>query len=105
MRTHNYLCRINDDQWIDLMKIKSLDKRSFNSLIQEGCRLVVKEKLGIISKQRKQRNSLNNMFLNEAWGNIIDLENKSRINLNFEFKGFNSKKLTVGKRLRNSIFN
>ena len=50
-------------------------------------------------------NSLNNMFLNEAWGNIIDLENKSRINLNFEFKGFNSKKLTVGKRLRNSIFN
>ena len=57
MRTHNYLCRINDDQWIDLMKIKSLDKRSFNSLIQEGCRLVVQEKLGIISKQRKQRNS------------------------------------------------
>ena len=36
-------------------------------------------------------NSLNNMFLNENWGNIIDLENKSRINLNFEFKGFNSK--------------
>ena len=45
MRTHNYLCRINDDQWIDFKKIKSLDKRSFNSLIQEGCRLVVKEKL------------------------------------------------------------
>ena len=63
MRTHNYLCRINDDQWIDLMKIKSLDKRSFNSLIQEGCRLVVQEKLGIISKQRKQRNSLDNIFV------------------------------------------
>ena len=45
MRPHNYLCRINDDQWIDLMKIKSLDKRSFNSLIQEGCRLVDQEKL------------------------------------------------------------
>jgi hypothetical protein len=61
MRTHNYLCRINDDQWIDLMKIKSLDKRSFNSLIQEGCRLVVQEKLQQLSTLRKNRNSLQNM--------------------------------------------
>ena len=61
MRTNNYLCRINDDQWIDLMKIKSLDKRSFNSLIQEGCRLVVQEKLQQLSTLRKNRNSLQNM--------------------------------------------
>ena len=61
MRTHNYLCRISDDQWIDLMKIKSLDKRSFNSLIQEGCRLVVQEKLQQLSTLRKNRNSLQNM--------------------------------------------
>ena len=61
MRTHNYLCRINDDQWIDKMKIKSLDKRSFNSLIQEGCRLVVQEKLQQLSTLRKNRNSLQNM--------------------------------------------
>ena len=61
MRTHNYLCRINDDQWIVLMKIKSLDKRSFNSLIQEGCRLVVQEKLQQLSTLRKNRNSLQNM--------------------------------------------
>ena len=61
MRTHNYLCRINDDQWIDLMKIKSLDKRSFNSLIQEGCRLVVEEKLQQMSTLRKNRNSLQNI--------------------------------------------
>ena len=61
MRTHNYLCRINDDQWVDLMKIKSLDKRSFNSLIQEGCRLVVQEKLQQLSTLRKNRNSLQNM--------------------------------------------
>ncbi len=52
MRTHNYLCRINDDQWIDFMKVKSLDKRSFNSLIQEGCRLVVQEKLGNIKTKK-----------------------------------------------------
>ena len=61
MKTHNYLCRINDDQWIDLMKVKSLDKRSFNSLIQEGCRLVVQEKLQQLSTLRKNRNSLQNM--------------------------------------------
>ena len=61
MRTYNYLCRIKDDQWIDLMKIKSLDKRSFNSLIQEGCRLVVQEKLQQLSTLRKNRNSLQNM--------------------------------------------
>ena len=61
MRTYNYLCRINDDQWIDLMKIKSLDKRSFNSLIQEECRLVVQEKLQQLSTLRKNRNSLQNM--------------------------------------------
>ena len=30
--------------------------------IQEGCRLVVEEKLGIISNQRKQRDSLNSIF-------------------------------------------
>ena len=53
--------RINVDQWIDLMKIKSLDKRSFNSLIQEGCRLVVQEKLQQLSTLRKNRNSLQNM--------------------------------------------
>ena len=62
MRTYNYLCRINDDQWIDLMKIKSLDKRSFNSLIQEECRLVVQEKLQQLSTLRKNRNSLQNIF-------------------------------------------
>ena len=61
MRTHNYLCRINDDQWIDLMKIKSLDKRSFKSLNQEGCRKVVQEKLQQLSTLRKNRNSLQNM--------------------------------------------
>ena len=31
------------------------------------------------------------MFLNELWDNIIDTENKSRINISFQLKGFNTK--------------
>ena len=34
LRTHNYLTRINDEQWTDLQRIKDLDNRSFNSLIK-----------------------------------------------------------------------
>ncbi len=61
MRTHNYLTRINDDSWEDLQKIKELDNRSVNSYINEGIRLVVKDKLQQLSILRKNRNSLENM--------------------------------------------
>ena len=42
-------------------------------------------------------------FLNEAWNNIIEIENKSRVNFQFEFKGLNSTFEKVGKALNNSI--
>ena len=61
MRTHNYLTRIHDEQWEDLQKIKGLDNRSVNSYINEGIRLVVKDKLQQLSTLRKNRNSLENM--------------------------------------------
>lgn len=61
MRTHNYLTRINDESWEDLQKIKELDNRSVNSYINEGVRLVVKDKLQQLSILRKNRNSLENM--------------------------------------------
>ncbi len=61
MRTHNYLTRINDDSWEDLQKIKELDNRSVNSYINEGIRLVVKDKLQQLSTLRKNRNSLESM--------------------------------------------
>tara|TARA_B100001741_G_C16016032_1_gene353290 strand:+ start:120 stop:314 length:195 start_codon:yes stop_codon:yes gene_type:complete len=61
MRTHNYLTRINDESWEDLQKIKELDNRSVNSYINEGIRLVVKDKLQQLSILRKNRNSLENM--------------------------------------------
>ena len=61
MKVHNYLTRINDDQWIDLQRIKELDNRSVNSLINEGVRMVVKDKLQELTTLRKNRTSLENM--------------------------------------------
>lgn len=61
MRTHNYLTRINDDTWEDLQSIKELDNRTANSLINEGIRLVVADKLQKISQLKKQRNTLKNI--------------------------------------------
>jgi len=61
MKVHNYLTRINDDQWIDLQRVKELDNRSVNSLINEGVRMVVSNKLQELSKLRKNRTSLESM--------------------------------------------
>ncbi len=59
--THAYPLRIQNDTWNDLKRIQQLDKRSANSLINEGIRLVVQDKLAKISQQQRQRNSLNDM--------------------------------------------
>ena len=61
MRTHNYPLRIQDEVWNDLKRIQELDKRSANSLINEGVRMVIADKLQKISQQRKYRNSLEGM--------------------------------------------
>ena len=61
MKVHNYLTRINDDQWMDLQRVKELDNRSVNSLINEGVRMVVSNKLQELSKLRKNQISLKNM--------------------------------------------
>ena len=61
MKTHNYPLRIQDEVWNDLKRIQELDKRSANSLINEGVRMVIADKLQKISQQRKHRNSLEGM--------------------------------------------
>ena len=58
MKTHNYLTRINDDTWMDLQRVRELDNRSANSLINEGVRLVIADKLQKISQMKKQRKTL-----------------------------------------------
>ena len=61
MKSHKYLTRINDDTWMDLQRVRELDNRSANSLINEGVRLVIADKLQKISQMKKHRNSLENM--------------------------------------------
>ena len=61
MKTHNYLTRIDDDTWMDLQRVRELDNRSANSLINEGVRLVVADKLQKISQMKKHRNTLHDM--------------------------------------------
>ena len=61
MRTHNYPLRIQDEVWNDLKRIQELDKQSANSLINEGVRMVIADKLQKISQVRKYRNSLEGM--------------------------------------------
>ena len=59
--THQYLCRIPADTWEDLHRIKDLNNESYNNLITTGLRLVVKEKLELLSARRKNRETLSNM--------------------------------------------
>ena len=58
MKTHNYPLRIQDEVWEDLKRIQQLDKQSANSLINEGVRLVIADKLQKISQMKKQRSTL-----------------------------------------------
>ena len=58
MREHTYLTRINDDTWEDMQKIKKMDGRSINSLINEGLRMVRSAKMQELTQRRKERTSL-----------------------------------------------
>ena len=57
---HRYVSHIDPHTWNDLTTIKNVMNTSFNKLITEGCRLVVKEKFENISQQKKRRNSMTN---------------------------------------------
>ena len=58
MRTHNYNASINDETYMAACAVKHLDKRSLNSLINEGLRLVVAKKQDEMSTWRKTRESM-----------------------------------------------
>ena len=58
-----------------------------------------------LSKYLPILDSNSQMYLNNTWDNIISIENKSRINFQFEFKGLNSSFEKINRLMNNSIFN
>ena len=58
-----------------------------------------------LSKYLPILESNSQMYLNNTWDNIISIENKSRINFQFEFKGLNSSFEKINRLMNNSIFN
>jgi hypothetical protein len=58
MNTHRYVSHIEPQSWNDLQTVKKELDTSFNKLINEGIRLVIKERFETISQQKKRRNSM-----------------------------------------------
>lgn len=56
--THTYPARIDAGIYEDLQRIKDLDNRSINSLLQEGARKVRDEYIHQLTQQRKTRTTL-----------------------------------------------
>ena len=52
---------INDDDWNNLQVIRRITDTTFATLMREGLRYVVKQKLENISQRRKMSETLSNM--------------------------------------------
>jgi hypothetical protein len=65
--THTYPARIDAGIYEDLMKIKELDNRSINSLLQEGARKVRDEYVAQVAQNRKTRTSLQSIHSARGW--------------------------------------
>lgn len=59
---HTYPARIDAQIYDDLMKIKDLDNRSINSLLQEGARLVRNKYVEQVAQDRKTRTNLQSRY-------------------------------------------
>ena len=73
MRTHNFPLRINDELWYDIKRAQQLDNQSANSILNQGARLIVKEKLEQISQQKRNRNTLQDMTSSFNIGNHMQI--------------------------------
>ena len=58
---HQYLMNINDDDWNNLQVIRRITDTTFATLMREGLRYVVKQKLENISQRRKMSETLSHM--------------------------------------------
>ena len=59
---HTYPARIDANIYNDLLKIKGLDGRSINSLLQEGARLVRNRYVEQLAQDRKTRTTLDDRY-------------------------------------------
>ena len=59
---HTYPARIDAQIYDDLLKIKDLDNRSINSLLQEGARLVRNKYVEQVAQDRKTRTTLQSRY-------------------------------------------
>jgi hypothetical protein len=59
---HTYPARIDANIYNDLLKIKGLDGRSINSLLQEGARLVRNRYVEQLAQDRKTRTTLEDRY-------------------------------------------
>ena len=64
---HTYPARIDAGIYQDLMRIKDLDNRSINSLLQEGARKVRDEYVQDLAQQRKTRTTLQSHHSANGW--------------------------------------
>ena len=65
--THTYPARIDAGIYQDLMRIKDLDNRSINSLLQEGARKVRDDYIHQLTQQRKTQTTLQSHHSNTNW--------------------------------------
>ena len=64
---HTYPARIDAGIYQDLMRIKDLDNRSINSLLQEGARTVRDKYVQDLAQQRKTRTTLQSHHSGAGW--------------------------------------
>ena len=62
MRHHNYLTRLDDQTYLDLKRVKEINGRSINSLLNEGARLIRDKTMQEIAQQRKTRGSMESIL-------------------------------------------
>ena len=58
---HQYLMNINDDDWNNLQVIRRITDTTFATLMREGLRHIVKQRLENISQRRKMSETLSHM--------------------------------------------
>ena len=97
----NIIAKVKRDHETD-MSIESLFGLGFQNCCI-GIQLTYSDKE--LSRYVGLNNEVDYLYLNDAWNNIIDIENKSRINLSFELKGFNSSFDKISRLFNNSLLN